>query len=121
VKPDGEVINLNNGIIRTSFRESLEQPRPTAAGRPHEYTIAIWPTSYLFKAGERIRVEISSSDYPQFAPNPNTGEPFGQSAASQPATQTILHDAAHPSEISLPVIPPGDAGTDAFPMPGTHQ
>jgi putative CocE/NonD family hydrolase len=118
LKPDGEVINLNNGIIRTSFRDSLEQPRPAIPGQPYEYTIAIWPTSYLFKAGERIRVEISSSDYPQFAPNPNTGEPFGQSAATQPATQTILHDAAHPSEISLPVIPAGDPGTDTFPMPG---
>jgi uncharacterized protein len=121
VKPDGEVINLNDGIIRTSFRDSLEYPHPATPGQPYEYAISIWPTSYLFKAGERIRVEISSSDYPQFAPNPDTGEPFGQSAAGQPASQTILHDAVHPSEISLPVIPSGDAGTDAFPLPGAHQ
>jgi putative CocE/NonD family hydrolase len=116
VKPDGQIVNLNNGIVRTSFRDSLSEPHPATPGQPDEYTIAIWPTSYLFKVGDRIRVEISSSDYPQFAPNPNTGEPFGQSAASQPATQTILHDAAHPSSVLLPVIPAGDSGTDQFPI-----
>jgi uncharacterized protein len=51
-----------------------------------------------------VRVEISSSDYPQFSPNPNTGAPFGRDAATLPATQTILHDPAHPSSITLPVI-----------------
>ena len=118
VKPDGQVINLNNGILRTAFRYSLAEPRPGTPGQAYEYTIAIWPTSYLFKAGDRIRLEISSSDYPQFAPNPNTGELFGQSAASTPATQTILHDAAHPSGVVLPVIPTGDTGSDRFALPG---
>jgi uncharacterized protein len=118
VHPDGEVVNLNNGIIRTPFRDSLSDPRPAVPGQPYEYRIDIWPTSYEFRTGDRIRVEISSSDYPQFAPNPNTGEPFGQSANAQPATQTVLHDAAHPSEITLPIIPAGAAGSDTFPMPG---
>lgn len=105
VKPDGEVVNLNNGILRTSFRDSLSNPTPTTPNQPTAYQIQIWPTSYEYKAGDRIRLEISSSDYPQFAPNPNTGEPFGQSAATVVATQTILHDAGHPSSITLPVIP----------------
>jgi predicted acyl esterase len=61
-------------------------------------------------------VEISSSDYPQFAPNPNTGAPFGQSAATLTATQTILHDAAHPSAVVIPVIPAGGPGSDRFPI-----
>jgi putative CocE/NonD family hydrolase len=100
VKPDGEVVNLNDGIVRTSYRDAHSPTQPAA------YRIDVWPTSYLYRAGDRIRVEISSSDYPQFAPNPNTGEPFGQSAASVVATQTILHDAAHPSSITLPVIGP---------------
>ena len=107
VKPDGQVINLNNGILRTSFRDSLSNPTPTTPNQPYAYRIQIWPTSYEYRAGDRIRLEISSSDYPQFAPNPNTGEPFGQSTATVPATQTILHDAAHPSSITLPVIPEG--------------
>lgn len=107
VKPDGQVINLNNGILRTSFRDSLSNPTPTTPNQPYAYRIQIWPTSYEYRAGDRIRLEISSSDYPQFAPNPNTGEPFGQSTATVPATQTILHDAAHPSSVTLPVIPEG--------------
>jgi uncharacterized protein len=116
VKADGQVVNLNNGILRTAFRDSLSEPQPVEPGRPYKYRIAVWPTSYLFRTGERIRVEISSSDYPQFASNPNTGQPFGQSAQTQPATQMILHDPAHPSSVTLPVIPAGDAGSDTFPM-----
>lgn len=116
VKPDGDAINLNNGILRTAFRDSLSDPRSGVPNQPSQYQIAIWPTSYLFRAGDRIRVEISSSDYPQFAPNPNTGAPFGQSTVTVPATQTILHDAAHPSAIVIPVIPAGDPGSDRFPI-----
>jgi len=107
VKPDGQSINLNDGIVRASLRASLSAPTPIAPGVPYRYTIAVWPTSYELSAGDRIRVEISSSDYPQFAPNPNTGEPFGQSANTHPADQTVLHDAAHPSSVTLPVIPAG--------------
>ncbi|MGI9164360.1 MAG: CocE/NonD family hydrolase, partial [Mycobacterium sp.] len=116
VKPDGAAINLNGGILRTSFRDSLSDPRPSVPGRAYLYRISIWPTSYLFAAGDRIRLEISSSDYPQFAPNPNTGEAFGSSSASVPATQTVLHDAAHPSAVLIPIIPGTDRGSPRFPM-----
>jgi uncharacterized protein len=105
VKPDGAVIILNNGIVRTSFRDSLSDPTPTTPGRPYEYQIQVWPTSYEFRTGDRIRLEISSSDYPQFAPNPNTGAPFGTDTAMRIATQTIQHDGEHPSAVMLPVIP----------------
>ena len=105
VKPDGQAVNLNNGILRTAFRDSLAQPTPITPGRPYELRIQIWPTSYEFRTGDRVRLEISSSDYPQFAPNPNTGAPFGQDARTVPAVQTILHDPAHPSSITLPIIP----------------
>ncbi|PXW99894.1 hypothetical protein C8E89_13811 [Mycolicibacterium moriokaense] len=105
VKPDGQVINLNNGILRTSFRDSLSDPTPKTPGRPYKYQIHVWPTSYEFRAGDRIRLEISSSDYPQFAPNPNTGAPFGMDSATRTAVQTILHDQDHPSAVTLPVIP----------------
>ena len=111
IKPNRQVLNLNNGILRTAFRDSLSAPQPVTPSRPYEYTITVWPTSYLFRAGERIGLEISSSDYPQFAPNPNTGKPFGHDADMRPATQTILHDPAHPSYVVLPVIPGGDEGT----------
>ncbi|MBF6330984.1 CocE/NonD family hydrolase [Nocardia transvalensis] len=116
VAPDGSTVNLNNGIIRAAFRDSLEHPTPIVPGQPYQYTIRIWPTSYLVKAGSRIRLEISSSDYPQYAPNPNTGEPFGQSANTQGATQTIFHDPDHPSSVVLPIIPAGDDGSTRFPI-----
>jgi putative CocE/NonD family hydrolase len=105
VRPNGQVINLNNGILRTSFRDSLSAPTPITPGQPYEYQIHVWPTSYEFRTGDRIRLEISSSDYPQFAPNPNTGTPFGVDAVTHTALQTILHDAQHPSSVTLPVIP----------------
>ncbi len=116
VAPDGSTVNLNNGIIRAAFRDSLEHPTPIVPGQPYRYTIKIWPTSYQVPAGSRVRLEISSSDFPQYAPNPNTGEPFGQSAAVQGATQTIFHDAEHPSSVVLPIIPVGDSGSTKFPL-----
>jgi hypothetical protein len=113
VYPDGAAVNLANGIQRASFRESLTHPTPVEPGKIYEYRINVWPTSNLFAKGHRIRLEISSSDYPQFAPNPNTGEPFGRSARWRIATQTILHDAHHPSAVILPVIPAGASGPGA--------
>lgn len=118
VYPDGQAVNLNNGIIRARFRDSLSQPSLIVPGQAYKYTIAIWPTSNLFQPGHRIRLEISSSDFPQFDPNPNTGEPFGTSDREQTAQQTILHDSSHPSALILPVIPAAarSAGADAAPL-----
>jgi putative CocE/NonD family hydrolase len=113
VFPDGTAINLANGIQRASYRESLEHPTPITPGKVYRYEIHVWPTSNRFATGHRIRLEISSSDYPQFAPNPNTGAPFGTTVAWKTADQTILHDAAHPSALILPVIPPGAEGPGA--------
>ena len=117
VYPDGTAVNLNDGILDVRFRDSLSSPSPIEPGKVYKYTIHVWPTSNLFQAGHRIRVEISSSDFPQFAPNPNTGEPFGVSAKWQKATQTILHDREHPSAILLPVIPAGVSGVGADQAP----
>ena len=79
----------------------------------------MWPTSYLFPAGSRIRLEISSSEFPQFAPNPNTGQPFGTDTTWQVADQTIYHDPAHPSSVLLPIVPSDDPAvhtSTTFPM-----
>jgi hypothetical protein len=119
VYPDGTAVNLSNGIERASYRSSLSDPAPITPGEVYEYKINVWPTSNLFGKGHKIRLEISSSDYPQFAPNPNTGEPFGASAATQVANQTILHDAAHRSAVILPVIPAGASG-EALDHPPAH-
>jgi uncharacterized protein len=117
VYPDGTAANLNNGIQSVRFRDSLRNPTPIKPGEVYKYTVNIWPTSNLFQPGHRIRLEVSSSDYPQFAPNPNTGEAFGASDRWVSAKQTILHDPEHPSAVILPVIPPGSSGQGALGAP----
>ena len=100
----GSTRNLADGIIRARYRESLAQPKLIQPGQVYKYTIDLWATSNLFKKGHRIRVEISSSNYPRFDPNPNTGEPFGESARVEPALQQVYHNAAGPSHITLPIL-----------------
>ncbi|MBV8992341.1 MAG: CocE/NonD family hydrolase, partial [Pseudonocardiales bacterium] len=117
VNPDGTAVNLNNGIQRASFRESSSAPTPITPGQVYRYAIAVWPTSNLFRAGHRIRLEISSSDFPQFDPNPNTGSWLGESTATQVAHQTVLHDAEHPSALVLPIIPATASGKSSAVFP----
>ena len=74
-------------------------------GEPYRFTIEMYPTSLLFQKGHRIRVDISSSNFPRFDVNPNTGEPLNDNRRSAVAVNTIYEDAAHPSQILLPVIP----------------
>lgn len=105
VYPCGYVRNVQDGIIRARHRTSLDQARPVKPGEVYEYVIDLSATSNVFQAGHRIRVEISSSNFPHFDRNPNTGHLLGQDAELRPATQTIFHDAGHPSYILLPIIP----------------
>jgi hypothetical protein len=104
VHPDGLVQNLVDGIIRARYRNG-EQEELIEPGKPYEYTIHLWSTANLFKAGHRIRLDITSSCFPRWDRNPNTGAPFGTDTTTIPANQTILHDTAHPSCVILPIIP----------------
>lgn len=103
--PDGHAIHVCEGIQRASFRESLEHPQPIEPGRVYLYSISLWETSRVFQAGHRIRLEVSSSNFPRYARNLNTGHPLGSSAEMRVARQTIYHDAVHPSHLVLPVMP----------------
>ncbi|NUN01845.1 MAG: CocE/NonD family hydrolase [Bryobacteraceae bacterium] len=105
VFPDGRAINVAEGILRARYRESLSRPVPLQPGRIYELPIDLVGTSNAFLKGHRIRVDITSSHFPQFDRNPNTGEPFGRQAGVRIANQTIYHTRAHPSHIVLPVIP----------------
>jgi N-acetylated-alpha-linked acidic dipeptidase len=105
VHPDGTARALTDGILRARYRKSKTTPEPLTPGRPEELTIDVGATGNVFLAGHRIRVEISSSNFPRFDRNPNTGAPFGEGPAAVPARQTILHDREHPSRIVLPVVP----------------
>jgi putative CocE/NonD family hydrolase len=105
VYPDGRAINLNNGIIRARYRDSLEHTSPISPGQIYKYVINIWPTSNVFLPGHKIRLEVSSSNFPHYDRNPNTGHSFGVDAVMQPADQTVHHDAQHASFVMLPIIP----------------
>ncbi len=74
----------------------------------YEFNIELYPTSNLFARGHRIRVDISSSNFPRLDVNPNTGEPLGLSRMTVVADNTVFHDSARPSRITLPVIPAGE-------------
>ncbi len=105
VHPDGRAFNLCDGILRARYRKGPDTTEPLMPGSVEKYEIDLWVTSNLFKAGHRVRVEISSSNFPRFDRNPNSGLPFGTDTELHPATQTIYHTAQYPSHILLPVIP----------------
>ena len=111
VFPDGTARALNDGILRARYRESRTTPRLLTPGAPTEVTIDLGATANLFKAGHRIRLEVSSSNFPRFDRNPNTGGTFGEDADVRVAQQTILHDTAHPSRLLLPIVPRAGAAT----------
>jgi putative CocE/NonD family hydrolase len=103
--PAGFDMNIADGIARARFRDSLKEERLMAPGEIYPITIKLYPTANVFKKGHLIRVDISSSNFPRFDLNPNTGEPLNNHRRSVPATNTIHHSPEHPSHIVLPVIP----------------
>lgn len=105
VYPDGRAINVAQGIIRARYRDSWETPTLLEPGVIYKYKIDLWSTSNRFLKGHRIRLEISSSNFPQFDRNPNTGHPFGLDAQLKVANQKIFHDAEYPSHLILPIVP----------------
>ena len=105
VYPDGRAVILCEGIRPARFRESLAHPTPIEPGQVYELRIDLWETSNLFKRGHRIGLEVSSSNFPRFSRNLNTGAAPGISADMRVANQTVYHDAQRPSHVTLPVIP----------------
>jgi uncharacterized protein len=105
VHPDGSSYNMAEGIVRARYRESLTSPKLLTPGEVNRFEIDLVGTSVAFLKGHRIRVHVTSSHFPQFDRNPNTGAAFGTSAAVKVAEQTIYHDAARASHVLLPVIP----------------
>lgn len=105
VSPNGFAQNLTEGILRASFREStLVEPKPIVPGQVYEYKIDLWSTSNVFLKGHRIRLEVSSSNFPRFDRNLNTGKRAADSSEFVKATNTILHDSEYPSALILPVV-----------------
>jgi hypothetical protein len=103
--PAGVDLNVGDSIVRGRYHNGLGKADLLEPGRPYEFTIEMYPTSLVFRRGHRIRLDISSSNFPRFDVNPNTGEPLNDNRRKRIALNTIYLDAAHPSRIVLPVIP----------------
>jgi putative CocE/NonD family hydrolase len=105
VFPDGYARNLTDGILRLRYRNSLEKPELAQVGAVYRITVDAGVTSNVFLKGHRIRVEISSSNFPRFDRNSNTGGKIADDARLLKAGQTVFHDREHPSCIVLMVMP----------------
>ena len=106
VWPNGFAQNLTEGILRARFRESTAgEPKLITPDQVYEYKIDLWSTSNVFLKGHRIRLEVSSSNFPRFDRNLNTGKRAADSSDFVKATNTVLHDREHPSALILPVAP----------------
>lgn len=101
--PEGYALNITNGILRLRYRDSWEKPTLLVPGEVVRVRIELMPSSNLFKAGHRLRIDVSSSNYPHFDLNPNTGEPEGDWCQTRVATNAIFVDAKRPSRVWLPV------------------
>ena len=106
VHPDGYSRPLCDGILRARYRESFAHPRLLEPGKVYRFEVDLWGTSNVFLEGHRIRVVVTSSSFPRFDRNLNTGGPIHREASGQPAINTVMRDAMRPSHIVLPVIPP---------------
>ncbi len=104
VYPDGYSLLIQEGILRASFRDKDADPSPIGPGEVYTLVIDLWSTSYTVPAGHKLRVEVSSSNFPRFARNLNNGGPFGTSDRIEVADQTVYHTNSYPSRLVLPVI-----------------
>jgi len=106
VYPDGRAMNLTEGIVRARYRISVEKPLLLTPGEVYEFQIQVGNTCNYFSPGHRIRVEVSSSNFPHWDRNTNSGNDIGKDGFSElcVATQVIFHDAQRPSHLSLPII-----------------
>ena len=104
VFPNGYSMHLTEGVIRGRYRKTLERAELLRPGQVYEFDIDLWVTSNLFLKGHRIRLDVSSSSFPKYDRNPNTGDAFGQNARLKVAEQKIFHDEEHPSSIALPTM-----------------
>jgi len=106
---DGKLTIVKNFELKDaktkSFRESLTAPSPIVPERVYEYRLDLWATSHLFKAGHRLRLEVSSSNFPRYDRNPNTGHDLFADAELARAHQSVFHDSRYGSRVVLPVIP----------------
>jgi hypothetical protein len=105
--PGGIDLNIGDSIVRARYRNGPAQAQMLEPGTSYEFTIEMYPTSLIFRRGHRIRLDISSSNFPRFDVNPNTGEPLNDNRRWRIAENSVYVDPAHPSRILLPVVAAG--------------
>jgi len=105
VWPDGHAERVQDGLVRARFRKGMDREVPLVPGRAERYDIDLWFTSMVFPAGHRLRVSIASALFPKYDRNLNTGGNNERDTTFVVAHQRVLHDAAHPSHVVLPVVP----------------
>ena len=108
--PQGYAMILTDGILRLRYAEDPARPRLREPGELVQARVTLFPTANLFAAGHRIRLDISSSNFPKFDANPNTGEPDGSARLTRTAVNTVFADAGRASRVTLPVMPITDRG-----------
>jgi hypothetical protein len=113
VYPDGRSMLIADGIIRGRFRRSLSREELLEPGTIYEFEIDLWSTAIVFNRGHRIKVHITSSNYPRFDINPNTGEDYAEGCDMRVAENTIYHDKRHPSHLLLPIVPYSASSEDS--------
>jgi putative CocE/NonD family hydrolase len=104
VFPDGRSILVVDGILRARYRKSRTQPKLLRPKEVYRFEIDLWPTAWRFAAGHRLRLAVTSSNFPRFDRNLNTGETPAFRHALKTATNTVYHDGDHPSHLNLPVL-----------------
>lgn len=102
--PSGFDMNITDGILRARYRNGPERQELMRPGEVYRLVLEPFPTANVFKKGHRIRIDVSSSNFPRFDVNPNTGEPLGKNRRTVTADNTIYHDAKHPSHVALPIL-----------------
>jgi len=105
VSPNGFAENLTDGILRARYRVSMEKPELMNPGEIYKLTINLWSTSNVFLAGHKLRLEVSSSNFPRFDRNLNSGEDPENGTRMVKATNVIYHDRDHASVLVLPIVP----------------
>jgi hypothetical protein len=103
--PQGYALNVTDGILRCRYRQSWSDPTLMTPGEVYAIKVTAFPTSNLFKRGHRIRLDVSSSNFPHFDVNPNTGAPEGKGLELRVARNTLYMDASRASHVVLPIIP----------------
>jgi hypothetical protein len=112
VTPDGRSLRVTQGCLRAACRDSLEEPAPLVPGQTYRFNVELWPTHHVYLPGHRIRLTVTSSDFPWFARSVNRFGPPRAQAQPRVAVNTVRHGGANASRLVLPVEggPPAEAG-----------